>query len=195
MPGKDFYEFSNLADPRMQEAIFCIFERPCIRVRTLAKLCQMPKSSLHRKLGNLEYLVVLPNGGVVIKEMAVDVPLFSVLERESYYKVILACKKPMSIERLESLTGRNKNSLYGTLSKLIELGILEKKENYLLSQGLQERYTKLLATLPASLALLERILTEEKIEHKVVSKAEKTFVECFGRKRTLMPYERLQAIL
>ncbi|MCX8173365.1 MAG: hypothetical protein N3F63_01980 [Thermoplasmata archaeon] len=195
MRGESSREFSNLADPRVREALFCIFERPCIRIRNLAPLCQIPRSSLQRKLVNLDYVVVLPGGGFSLNEMAVDVPLFSALERESYYRILLGCKKPVSAEMLYLLTGRNRNSLHGTLKRLEGNGLVVREvDGYRLNPGLERRYRQLLRQLPASVDLLDRLLARERIEH-TITRNEEIIVECFGRKRKLQPYRRLRELI
>ncbi|MEM3444413.1 MAG: hypothetical protein QXJ27_00070 [Thermoplasmata archaeon] len=195
MQGKNSHEFSNLADARMQEALFSIFERPCIRLRSLAEHCGIPRSSLQRKIAALEYVVVIPCGGLLIKGMVVDTALFSLLERDSYYTILLAIKKPLSIERLCLITGREKASLYGTLRRLAVAGVIVKeREGYKLNPELEVRYKEHLQNLPALLGILDSILEKENIKHRIMSKRE-IFVECFGRKRILRPYRRLAELL
>lgn len=195
MREKNSYKFSNLADPRMQEALFCIFERPCIRVRNLALLCKIPKTSLHRKLANLEYLEILHTGGVLIKGMVLDAEFFSLLERDSYFQILHACRVPMTIEKLCMLTGRTRNSLHGTLKKLSRFGLIKEEGEFLTNPRLKQKYKQLMKQLPASITVIDKILEKENIKHKIIYDKDEILVECFGRRRKLTPYARLQQLL
>jgi len=179
----------------MQEAIFTIFERPCIRLRSLAMHVGIPKSSLSRKLGRLDYVVIYPSGGIAIKGMVFDRKIFNLLERERDYSVILALAKGLSIDETCKVFGVERRTLKLILERIVKAGIGVKRGNsYGLSEGLAKCYQSLLKTLPENLSLLERILRKENLPYKIRAE-ERIFVEGVGLKREIVPYARLKAIL
>ncbi|MGB9636030.1 MAG: hypothetical protein ACPL1Y_02125 [Thermoplasmata archaeon] len=195
MPEKNSVKYSNLADPRMQKAILLIFERPCVRLRTLSALCEIPKSSIHRKLQALDYVKMLSQGGCVLEGMKVDVALFNALENQRLYRIAVLCTKPLTLQGIATMCGRNENSVRNSLRKLMRLGIIRKNGKlYTLNPLLQKKYSKLRTNFHKELCRLGKILEIENLEHTIIDN-ERVEIVIMGKKYEIHPYERLRSLL
>jgi hypothetical protein len=196
MSQKIFYESTHLAGARMQEAVLCIFERPCIRLRTLALLCAMSKSSLHRRISQLDYVHTHPGGGVYISGAHERyLTMFSHFENDKIYKILYLCRTKPTLDEIAFYTGREKHGLRNTMQLLVRDGCVEKDVRYQISKGMREVYDELLRNISAYIEELDKILTQENLWHAISYEQNKIEVEIMGRKKTVLPYRRLYELI